>query len=216
MFLLAAMRAHCFIKLLRRRSLRLNMEHVKNCIDEAIVFGARLIRSRTKAQIDRHLHFPSDEDSCDENADVSAADAHGLNTSFSIHTQRGAANMLGLWAPGTDKSSAAECMETLRQKRTRTKKTISVFDEYTKMLACRDTSVGCICAVEYSQCLWIGYKAFRAALGQRVGTYASVLRHIDSVIASHALGIDEVTLMKWQDILEKKNAESIMWETEWL
>jgi hypothetical protein len=84
MYLIAAMRIHCYLKILnntnkiRRRKYNninknsnnkdKNKENNKNskflckCIDEGILFGARLIHTRTKNKISKPLYFNNDDD----------------------------------------------------------------------------------------------------------------------------------------------------------
>jgi len=76
-FLVAAMRTHVCIRAMQSFYISKNAAYIVQCIDEAIVFGARLIHSRTSKRSNRMLVLGAENDyETSEQPDASASKAH--------------------------------------------------------------------------------------------------------------------------------------------
>jgi hypothetical protein len=111
MFLFAAMRTHNYLKSMNKAAMKRNVLHLCRSVYEAVMFGARLIHSRTRRFSVRQLRLganaattsTSSSTSTKASSRTKGADGKLRNQSSSTKTQRSTLRK------GTDNAAAAEC-----------------------------------------------------------------------------------------------------------
>ena len=171
MFLVAAMRTHCLIKKMGAgnvtSTVQRNTEYLVRCIEEAVLFGARLFHSRTSKRQSRVLRFgglaldgKEKENGNGNGNDGGVVEDDGGN-GYASNGDDDDDDICG-------NSSLDLNSEFMR----------CLLDSNSKV----DATVGS-CEVDHKTAIWLGLSAFFAALSCRQGVYHNVLHRIRGKLA---------------------------------
>ena len=186
LFCTAAPRTHAYLVRMNTNAQGANSQHLMNAIAEAVIFGARLIHSRTQKR--SNAREQSRASLRGENFGVD----YDLEAFESIVPHSGSFDAL----TSTDPSGPVGSDDK---------------DHFIKLIPQRQYGA---CKISNGECRWLGYLAFVKAFECRPGTYARTIAFLRSKLAQMGYGIN--TKMGVHRGHLDKTAQVMLSDAKWL